>query len=755
MTAPDSQPTGSIAGFRFADLTSALLKRLWLVVAIVIALPSLVGFVVSKRPKVYEASASLVIDSVVPQYLGSQFRDVVEVESNWWSAQEMLQTELRVLRSRALALAVAEALCSRTTGAKGQEQPALLRVVPGSSCATTTDMHKAAPALEGLIAVAPVRESRVVTLTVKHGIPEMTKLLADTYADVYRARNAARLAEHSKNASNWLGTGYRDLLAELKDAENALVDFKKKNGVLAVNIEDQQNDISLRHKKLSEELNSVEVKLIGLRAVREHYSKLKAEDPMLDVTPGVSESAVVQKLKELYVDQYAKLVELRGKYLDKHPTLVAQEARVQAIKQDLVREAQLATSRTEGAYLALVKQERDLRSALDSATHAALQLEQRAVEYHKLKRNFDRLAKLSEQVGGRERETSLAQTMATNNVRVLDYAVMPTVHIAPNLPASVMAAVVVALLLGLGMVVLLEALDSSIKSQEDVERYVGATLIGVVPTISEEEAQATAASAVPVQGAPTLAALQKKGSRDLYVLSHPKSSVAECCRAIRTNILFMRPDKPARTLLITSAGPQEGKTTTAINIAVTFALSGMRVLLVDTDLRRPRLHKAFGVPATPEGVSKAIVGQGDALDMVRETGVPNLWLLPCGAIPPNPAELLHADRFKHIVEQLTNAFDRVIFDSPPVGAVTDATLLSRLLDGTILVARAGVTSKESLLRTRRLVTDGSTGNVMGCVLNAITPGRPGSYGYYPYYYYSRYGEDDEGMAPPKQPSTAG
>jgi len=234
-----------------------------------------------------------------------------------------------------------------------------------------------------------------------------------------------------------------------------------------------------------------------------------------------------------------------------------------------------------------------------------------------------------------------------------------------------------------------------------------------------------------------VADLVDRGSRDLWVLSHPKSAVAECCRAIRTNLLFTSPDNPARKLLITSAGSQEGKTTTAVNLAIVMAQSGLRVLLVDTDMRRPRLHKAFGIPATQDGLSRAIVGEAPVLEQVRETGIPNLLLLPCGATPPNPAELLHAERFKRIVAELADAFDRVIFDSPPLGPVTDAAILARMTDGTIVVAKFGETSKDGLRRARRQLVDGGV-NVLGCILNDLDLSRGRQYGYdagrYGYYY---------------------
>ncbi len=720
---------GTAGGFSFDDLLTICRKRLWLILGISSAIPLLAGFIVSKQPKIYEATCSLVIDSQVPQYLGQSFKDVVQIESDWWSAQETLQTELKVLKSYSQAQAVATRLCELKM--PKTDETVMHRLLPDVNCAEKQDLERAALVLQGMAKVEPVKDSRVVNVTVVEHEPAMAALLANTMAQVYTKRNLERRMAQSGDASSWLGDEYSGLSDELNSAEHALVEFKKKNQVVAVPIEDQQNDLSSRHKKLSDELNLVQLKLIGLRAQREQYAALHADDPMNDVSPGVSDTPVMTKLKELYVDQYAKLVELRGKYLDKHPTVVAQEARVSAIRQDMVREAQLAAKSVEAAFQATQRQEKELRSALDQATREALQLEQRAIEYNRLKRNFDRLSKLSEQVGGRERETSLAGHLKTNNVRVLDAALVPTAAIAPNVPAAVGTSLLVALVLAFGLAFLLEILDATVKTQDDIEKAAALTFLGVIPSIQATDGESAVGAVVP----PALVDLIKRGSKDLYVMSHPRSSVAECCRAIRTNLLFMSPDKPARSLLITSAGPQEGKTTTAVNIAITLAGSGLRVLLVDTDLRRPRLHKAFGIPATPEGVSKAIVGNADVLSMVRETGVPNLSLLACGATPPNPAELLHADRFKAIVDELLANYDRVIFDSPPVGAVTDATILSRLTEGTILVAKSNQTSRDALARARRLLSQAGV-NVLGCILNDLDMSKRGSYGYY---YYSRYG----------------
>jgi capsular exopolysaccharide synthesis family protein len=745
MTDPLLQLEGS-SGMSLGTFVSILRKRLWLILGIIVGIPSLVGFFISKQPKIYEATASLIIDASVPQYMGPNFKDVVELESNWWDAQETLQTELRVIRSFSTAEAVAKALCTQRLK-DGRTAFAIL--VPGGDCSNAENLRAAALGVVGLVSATPQPQSRIVNISVQHNEPEFAALLANTVGQVYSERNLARRLSQSEGAATWLGDEYGDLTQQLNNAERELIEFKKKNNVVAVGIEDQQNDVSNQRRKLSDELNSVQVKLIAVRATRAEFQQLKSDDPLEDVvTPGVAEGTMLTKLKEFYLDQVHKLSELRGKYLEKHPLVLAQEARVEAARADLVREAAVQAKAIEAQYQMLVRQEHDLKAAIDVTTRDALQLEQRAIEFRDLKRNYDRLAKLSEQVGGRERETSLAGHLKTNNVRPLDPALVPTWAVGPDVPKAVGAAFAVSLLVALGLAFLLELLDSTVKDQDAIEHKIGLSFLGLIPSINPGAKERSGMVPLP----PALAALEKNGSKDLYVLSHPKSAVAECCRAIRTNLLFMTPDNPARKLLITSAGSQEGKTTTAVNLAIVLAQSGLRVLLVDTDMRRPRLHKAFGVPATPDGLSRAILGEVQVLEQVRETGVQNLSLLPCGATPPNPAELLHAERFKKIVSELADNFDRVIFDSPPVGPVTDAAILARLTEGTIIVAKFGETTKDGLLRARRQLADGGV-NVLGCILNDLNLAQSHRYGYHAGQYGYYYADEPDSRA--KEQSAAG
>jgi succinoglycan biosynthesis transport protein ExoP len=700
---------------------NTLRKRKWLIAGITLCAGVSAGLVVSKQPRVYEATASIVIELFVPQYLGQGFRDVVEVEPSWWASREALATEFRTLNSRSQAVAVAQALCERQVGGA----PALRQLVPDVDCSKPAELARAAGAVQGMLRVTPIKETRIVELTVSSTNPEFAAVAANTIARVYEQRNLERRLSHSANAATWLGDEYQQLLNELRLAEEALVAFKTQNNIVAVSLEDDQNEIATRRKKLSEQLSLVEVQLIAMAAEKGQLAG-GSGDVITDVNPMLAKNSIAQKLKELYIEEYGKLIALQGKYLEKHPAVTAQEDRLQQIKKDLTREGEIARKNFEAEYQLLMKQAADLRVALDKSTRDALRVDAKNAEYNRLRRELDRLIKLTEQVGGRERETSLASNLRTNNIRVLDQARVPGAPVSPNVPRSVAAALAVAFLLAVGLAFLLEAIDNTVKTQEDIEQNLGLTLLGLVPTIEQDERNGTATATEPTIGDP----------RDTYVLSHPASQVAECCRAIRTNLLFMSPDKPARTMLITSAGPQEGKTTVAVSMAITMAQSGLRVLLVDTDMRRPRVHRALGIPSSVEGVSSAILGKGNVKSYVRPTGITNLSVLPCGACPPNPAELLHAERFRNMMEELAAEFDKVIFDSPPLGVVTDASILARITDATMLVVKAGRTSKHALARARRHL--GYEVNLLGCVLNDINLSKQREYGYYAYYY-SRYG----------------
>jgi capsular exopolysaccharide synthesis family protein len=279
-------------------------------------------------------------------------------------------------------------------------------------------------------------------------------------------------------------------------------------------------------------------------------------------------------------------------------------------------------------------------------------------------------------------------------------------------------ALVLGLFGGIGLAFLLETLDTSISTRDEIEERLGLPFLGIVPRIQPGKAEP---------------------DRDLFVHSNPKSPAAECLRSIRTNLLFMSPDKPLRTILVTSSGPSEGKTTTAISLAQIMADGGSRVLLVDADMRRPRVHQIFRL-SKESGLSSLILGEGSLDEVIHSTPIPNLSVLPCGPIPPNPSELLHTGAFGNLLSTLATRYDRIIIDSPPAGVVSDAVVISTQVDGTALIVKGGRTSRDAAVRTVRALRDVNA-QLLGAVLNDLDL-EDQRYGqYYQYYRYGYYGRE--------------
>jgi capsular exopolysaccharide synthesis family protein len=379
----------------------------------------------------------------------------------------------------------------------------------------------------------------------------------------------------------------------------------------------------------------------------------------------------------------------------------------------------------KGAQLELTEalaRERNLQALLDGAKAEAFEVNKRQIEFDRIKREADNNQRLYDMVLKRLKDTELSGMLRTSNARVLDAARPNSAPIRPKVRNNLMLGLLLGLLGGLGLAFALEQLDTTVKSQADVEEKVGVPFLGVLPHVAVE------------RDAPA-------GDLDLYVFRHPKSTVAEACRAVRTNLLFMSPDKPLRTMLVTSSGPREGKSTTAIATAIAMAQSGSRVLLVDTDMRRPRLHRALGVP-NDKGVSSILVGDATLDDVVKSTEVPGLFLIPSGPIPPNPAELFHTAAFRDFVTTVSGRFERVIFDSPPVNAVADSAVLGTQVDGTLLVLRADATNKALARRAFKVLADVKA-KVLGAVLNDVELRNP-KYGALYAAYAAEYHESREG-----------
>lgn len=725
----DQDVVGSTSDPKF--YLRVLLRRRWLIFAVFAVTVGVTAVWTLRQPKVFAAAISVIIDISAPRFLAQDVQDVTtDSYSNYWANKEYYETQHKVITSRAVAQRVVEKLGL-------QSDPAFLSVDPALDEKARAERMRsidAAAKLQGMIKVEPVKESRVTLINIQDSDPNRAALLANEVAEAYIAENLDLKLKVTETASRWLEERRESLESQSKSSEMALYNFKRHEDVLTVSLESQQNMVTQRLTATNTALTEVLLRIAALKARMEAIKAVQATAPddtrWAEALPAAMGNEFVTNTKRKLAEQNLKCAELRERYLESMPKLQECVELARAIERDLMRELNSIVVAAESELREATAKERNLRAMLATTKAEAFEVNKKQIEYERLRREADNNQRLYDTVFKRLKDIELSGLLRTSNVRILDAARPSLAPVRPNVQNNLLLAMLAGLIGGFGLALLLELMDSSIGTQADIEERLKISFLGVLPRI------------------PDLDDPQPSGvSKDLHVFTHAKSSIAEACRAVRTNLLFMSPDKPFKTMLVTSSGPQEGKSTTVISLGIAMAQSGSRVLLLDTDMRRPRLHKPFGVP-NDIGVSSLVVGEGRDEDAIKTTDVPNLFVLPCGPIPPNPAELLHTDAFKDLIKRLSQKFDRIIFDSPPIGAVADAVVLATQVDGVLVVLKAGATHREVAKRAIRALNDVKA-RVFGAVLNDIDPSKARygdyyGYGYSTYGYY--YGEKKEGAS---------
>ena len=699
-----------------------ILKRIWLVVLVTIAVFALVAAYTFQLPKKYEARASLIIDMANAQVLGSEVQPVVEFsKADFWNSSQFFQTQYRIIKSRSLATKVVERL--------GLADDLVFLGLDKVKDEELKERLKEADPVERLMSITevePARETRIVTIAITHTDPKLAAKLANEMADVYRQLNVERKMESTYGAYNWLTSQYKDVKEKLEASDKALYDFKVRNNILSTSLEDRQNIISQRLIELNRQLNEIRGERIRMGAEADLVRQMRRGDLTQAASERVISNPLVQQLKASLTKLRETEGELSERYLDDHPELIAVRSQLKTIEKELNREIATILKAHENRLAVTTRSETGLELELEKAKREAFEVNQKELEYSQLVREQKNNSRLYELVLRRLKETDLSRLLKDNNIRVLDKALVPESPVLPRVPLNLALGLVLGLVLGLGVAFLLEMLDNTVKSQEDVEGYLGITFLGMVPRM-KFDSNPGAMGVNPDAGFDS----------ELYVHYYPKSTLAECCRTVRTNILFMSPDNNLDRILITSAGPLEGKTTTAANIATAMSQSNTRSLLVDTDMRRPRLHKVFKTH-NKVGLSSLLLGEATYEEAIQKTDVPNLDMIACGPIPPNPAELMHTERFLEILRNFDARYDRVIFDSPPTIAVTDSMILSNLVDGVIFVVQGGRTSKDIVRRALNKLK-AVNAPLLGAVLNNVDLDSR-TYGQYYYRYYRQYGQ---------------
>jgi polysaccharide biosynthesis transport protein len=703
----------------FGRYFNALRKYAWLVAAIVAL--AVTGAVVytNRKPQIFEAKASVQIEPRLPDLLG-QGQELL-AGGGMGGTADYYKQQKQVLGSYKLI---------RQTVEQHQLHLKLLSDAERADKKLDDQLDSATRLLQKAVAVKYPDQDRIFYVVVRSDSARLAAQIANLHVDTFVQYSRGLLSTDTRQASDALSAEFDDAEKKLRDAEAALYKFQKENDLLAVSLEDRQNLTSSNITSYTAKRNEARARRLEIGSRLDRMKRFADFDVLQSPILLLGEQASFEALRAQFYAERNKFIEIEKQFGPKHSEYQMQKAKVDDLFGALQTEAKRMLAGLQEQHQAALGTEAALQHEVDTFTKEALELGPKIVAYNELVRKRksveDRYNILRTRLSQSELSGRMTGKIEATNVKPLDPALVPTDPVSPNLRINVVAASIVSLVLGLALVLLMVFLDRSVKNVADAQQATGAPVLGVVPMIEELGSDR-----------------EDDRKRDLYVHENPVSGVAECCRSLRTNILFSAADRPLKTIVVSSANPREGKTTCVIYLGTTMAQSGQRVLLIDTDMRKPRLHSLTGGSRTV-GLSNLILGDRDYDEVIKTTDVPNLFVLPCGPLPPNPAELLMGHRFEKILAELGGRFDRIILDSPPLQPVTDAVLLSKRTDGVILVVQAGKTLREDIRRSANKIR-GVGGAIFGVIVNAIEAGDRDAY-YYSYYGYGTPEDKAQGSA---------
>jgi len=711
------------------DYVVILRKHQWLILTFLLTVVTVVTIGSFKMKPVYEAAARVEVDKESQAYMpfpgDNSYAEDFDMDN-------YVETQTKILESETLALQTIKSLDLATYPEFG-----------GTSSATAFGQGGAAPkrpailgAFLASLSVKRVPNSRLIEVTFAAEDPQLAARAVNMHLQNYIEQNFRSKYDATTQASNWLSAELEELRIKVEKSEDARLAYERQNQIWQI---DEKQDITT--KKLAD-MSKVVTDAQTALAEKEALYRMAVASGNVDVLPAARDNAVIQDLLKRKSDLDQAYVEAVNQYGPNFPKVQRLAEQEKAVQDDLTsaRKTMVESIRedfnTARAHVEL------LEEALDKQKAEANDVAEKLVQYHILQHDAESNKQLYDGLLQKLKEAGITAGLRSSNIRVVDPALVPTSPSRPQKARNILLGFFVGLVGGVGLAIFREYLDNTVKSPDDIAALTGLPSLAVVPTLPGLNGHRSRLSRLSSGRTPQNAS---GPSVELVSYMQPKSPISEAFRALRTSLLLSQAEHPPQVILVTSALPREGKTTTAVNLAVTLAQLGDRTLLMDSDMRKPGIRGALDLNVGKDlGLSSYLAGVC-SLDeaIIPHPAIPNLAALTTGPVPPSPADLLSSHLMREGIAELRRQFKFIVIDSPPIMAATDAVILSALTDGVLLIVRSGETPKEAFTRARDLLA-AVKARLLGIVLNAVDSSAPDyyySYRYYPYAYGHGYGED--------------
>ncbi len=708
------------------DYWHIILKRRWTILATLTVVFLTVAIGTLKQKPVYQGNVLIEIDPEQPNVFN--FKEVLQIQST--DIDSYRETQYRVITSRSLAEDVVKELelWRSPEFYRGRMLFGLISRDPDKLPSPDDRLpdvdadyfRNSVVHFLDSVDVSPVRRSNLVSVSFSSHEPDLAYKAANKLAYLYIKKNLDTKAQQNHLASDWLSGQLVDLKIKLERSEEDLQQYAQQNSILFLS-DTKDERKSLVQERLAE-LQDAYTKAQGKRFEKEAAYKL-VEAGRVEDLPGFGENKMIQDLVVHLTDAQRDYAKVLAKYKPDYPEAVAYKKQVDAVQAQIDRQKKILAQNIEDDYRTALANEKLLEQSLEGQKKVANDIAQRSIAYNIKKREVDTFKSLYEGLMTRMKESQVAALSRASNIYIVDSAELPKGPIKPRLLLNLTVGLMLGLVLGIGLAFFQEYLDNTLKTPDEVETLLRLPSLGVLPTFSlngSGKAAEEKLAVIPEGVAPSVAPA---------IQTHPMA--VEAFRSLRTSILLSADPVP-RMLLITSALPSEGKTTVALNLGATLASLGSSVLIIDCDMRRPACHRSTGVANKP-GFVQCLTGRVELAEAILPVpNVANLSVIPCGPIPPNPAEVLSSARTADLLRRLRDQFEYVVVDSPPLLSVSDGRILSTLTDAVVLVTRAFSTPYDVVRRARALL-DGAGARILGVALNDVDIER-GGYGYDSYRY---------------------